>query len=69
MFRMQQKVEALGVSMCKPIEFGRCDEGVYTVQTWVNGKDAEEIIPFLSDLEMYNECLSNLMEQKTSLLI
>ncbi|HEQ7722658.1 TPA: phosphotransferase [Streptococcus pyogenes] len=53
MFRMQQQVAALGVSMCKPVEFGKCDEGVYTVQTWVDGKDAEEIIPYLTDSEQY----------------
>lgn len=53
MFRMQQQVASRGVSMCKPIEFGKCDEGVYTVQTWVNGKDAEEVIPYLADPEQY----------------
>lgn len=53
MFRMQQQVAALGVSMCKPVEFGQCDEGVYTVQTWIDGKDAEEIIPYLADSEQY----------------
>ncbi len=51
MFRMQQQLATLGVSMCKPVEFGKCDEGVYTVQTWVDGKDAEEIIPYLVDSE------------------
>ena len=29
LFRMQKNVEALGVPMCRPIEFGSCDEGVY----------------------------------------
>ena len=54
MFRMQQQVADLGISMCKPVEFGKCDEGVYTVQTWVDGKDAEEIIPYLADSEQYD---------------
>lgn len=54
MFRMQQQVAALGVPMCRPIEYGSCDEGVYTVQTWVDGKDAEEIIPHLNDFEQYS---------------
>lgn len=53
LFRMQQQVAALGVSMCKPIELGKCDEGVYIVQTWVNGNDAEEVIPYLADSEQY----------------
>lgn len=39
--------------MCRPVEFGECEEGVYTVLTWIDGKDAEEVIPFLSDSEQY----------------
>jgi aminoglycoside phosphotransferase (APT) family kinase protein len=31
-FEMMQHVEELGVPMCKPIEFGTCDEGVYLLQ-------------------------------------
>lgn len=54
MFRVQQQVTALGVSMCKPVELGKCAEGIYIVQTWVDGKDAEEIIPYLTDSEQYS---------------
>lgn len=53
MFRLQKQVADLGVSMCKPVEFGKCDEGVYTVLTWIDGKDAEEVIPFLEESEQY----------------
>ena len=53
MFRMQKQVAALGIPMCRPVEFGKCDEGVYTVQTWVDGKDAKEVIPFLEESEQY----------------
>ena len=53
MFRMQQQVAALGIPMCKPVEFGACEEGVYTVQTWIDGEDAENVIPALSDTEQY----------------
>ena len=52
-FRMQQKVAKAGVPMCAPIEFGRCKDGVYTVQSWIDGRDAEEVIPLLSDSEQY----------------
>jgi len=38
--RMRQ-VAALGIPMCQPIEFGWCGEGVYSIQSWVEGKDAE----------------------------
>jgi len=52
-FKMMQQVASLGVSMCKPIEFGTCEEGVYSIQSWIDGKDAEEIISTLSDSEAY----------------
>lgn len=47
-FRRMQQVAALGIPMCLPIEFGSCDEGVYTIQSWINGADAETVIPALS---------------------
>ena len=53
MFRMQQAVAALGAPMCRPVEFGDCDEGVYMVQTWVNGKDTEDVIPHLANTQQY----------------
>ncbi len=53
MFRMQNRVAALGVPMCRPVEFGRCDEGVYTLQTWIDGEDAEQAIPLLADSAQY----------------
>lgn len=53
MFRLQNKVADLGVSMCKPVEFGKCDNGVYTVMTWIDGKDAAEVIPFIEESEQY----------------
>ena len=39
--------------MCKPVEIGTCGEGVYTLYTWINGIDAEEAIPLLSDAKQY----------------
>lgn len=52
-FRMMQQVAALGVPMCCPVEIGRCGEGVYTLQTWVDGQDAEAVIPGLAAAEQY----------------
>ena len=54
MFHMQQRVAALGVSMCKPVAFGTCEEGVYIAQEWVDGKDVREVLPDLSDAEAYH---------------
>ena len=50
---MQLAVAALGVPMCQPIEYGECDEGVYILQSWINGRDAENVIPTLTEREQY----------------
>ena len=53
MFRMQKKVEALGVSMCNPIECGSCADGHYMLQRFVDGVDAEEAVKGMSEDEQY----------------
>lgn len=53
MFRMQEAVAKLGVPMCLPLEIGMCDGGVYTVQSWIDGEDAEPLIPTLPEAEQY----------------
>lgn len=52
-FQMMKRAAALGIPMCMPIEFGTCGEGVYSIQSWIDGVDAEEVIPALSDTEQY----------------
>lgn len=53
LFRMQQKAAELGIPMCRPVTFGKCEEGEYILETWIEGRDAEEVIPFLSRGEQY----------------
>jgi aminoglycoside phosphotransferase (APT) family kinase protein len=50
--RMKQVAE-LGIPMCLPVEFGVCDEGVYVIQSWIDGVDAEAIIPTMSQTQQY----------------
>lgn len=52
-FEMMQRLEALGIPMCRPLEFGISEQGVYSIQTWIDGIDAEEMIPTLSDADQY----------------
>lgn len=52
-FERMQQVAALGIPMCRPVELGVCDEGIYTIQSWIDGVDAEETIPTLSIQEQY----------------
>ena len=38
------EVAQLGIPMCLPVEFGTCDEGAYSIQSWIDGVDAEETV-------------------------
>ena len=48
-FCMMERLASLGIPMCLPLEFGVCDEGVYSLQSWIDGEDAEDVIPSLSE--------------------
>lgn len=52
-FDGMKKVAALGVPMCEPIQFGVCEEGVYSIQSWIEGADAGEVIDTLPDSRQY----------------
>ena len=52
-FEKMSEVAKLGIPMCQPVEFGVCDEGVYSIQTWIDGHDAEEFIGTLDRGEQY----------------
>ena len=53
LFDMLERVAALDIPMCKPVEFGTCDNGVYSIQSWIDGEDLGDILPRLSDTEKY----------------
>jgi len=44
-----------GIPMSEPIDFGTCDNGasVYMLLTWIDGNDAEKVLPTLSCKEQY----------------
>lgn len=52
-FARMQKVADLGIPMCLPLEWGICDDGVYFLQSWVDGQDAEAVLPTLSEDAQY----------------
>ncbi len=52
-FSVMQTVDTLGIPMCRPLAFGQTDEFVYSIQTWIDGEDAEEIISFYSSAGHY----------------
>ena len=55
-FEIMKKVASLNVPMSLPVDFGVCDNNtsVYQLLTWVEGEDAETVLPDLSDIEQYN---------------
>jgi serine/threonine-protein kinase len=53
LFVLHELLAAFNVSICKPIEFGACDAGVYSLQSWIDGEDLEDVMPRLSESEQY----------------
>ncbi len=53
-FLKMQEVAALGIPMCLPIEFGTCEEGGYSIQSWISGVDAESLIETLPSEKQYS---------------
>lgn len=51
--KLMNQAASLGVEMCRPVECGICAQGVYAIQTWIDGKDAEQVIPDLKNSEQY----------------
>lgn len=52
-YELTCQVATLGIPMCRPVAFGTSEEGVYTVQTWIDGVDAEEAIRQLTGDQQY----------------
>jgi len=53
LFHMMEKVAALGIPMCLPVEFGDCADGVYILLSWIDGEDLEDVLPSLTEAEQY----------------
>ena len=53
LFAMLERIAALGVPMCIPIEFGTCPDGVYSLQSWIDGEDLDTALPLLPETEQY----------------
>ena len=53
-FENMVKLAQMEISMCKPVEFGTCEEGVYVIHTWIEGVDARDVIASYSDEQIYD---------------
>ena len=45
LFDLLGRVAETGLPMCLPVEFGSWEGGTYTFYTWIDGADANEVIP------------------------
>ena len=52
-FSQMRRFSALGIPMCTPMEFGTCEEGVYTILSWIDGDDAEDRIVAMDEAAQY----------------
>lgn len=48
-----EQAAKLEIPMCLPVEFGTCPEGTYAIHTWIDGADAEALIPTLPPETQY----------------
>ena len=52
-FDRMRQLASLGVPMCETYEIGECDEGIYAVQRWIDGEDAEPALARMTREEQY----------------
>ena len=52
-FEQMGQVARLGIPMCLPVEFGICEEGAYSIQSWIEGVDAKDIVMDMDAAEQY----------------
>ena len=55
-YDMMERAYTFGVFVPKPIDLGLCDGGksVYSLSGWLDGEDAETLIPRMSEAEQYS---------------
>lgn len=52
-FAMMCKTAETGIPMCRPVAFGVTEEGVCSVQEWIEGDDLEAVLPSKTTGEQY----------------
>ena len=53
-FYWMQQVEKTGIHMCRPLHLTETQTEVHTLHSWIDGEDAERIIPALPDKAQYS---------------
>jgi len=53
LFLVLECLANLDIPISVPVEFGTCDDGIYTLQSWLDGEDLETVLSLLSETEQY----------------
>ncbi|MBR6753905.1 MAG: phosphotransferase [Clostridia bacterium] len=53
-FFWMQQVELTGIPMCRALHLEETETEVHCIHSWIDGRDAEQIIPTLPEKEQYN---------------
>lgn len=52
-YEKMSEVAQLGIPMCLPVEFGTCEGGAYSIQSWIDGEDAESLVMSMNAESQY----------------
>jgi aminoglycoside phosphotransferase (APT) family kinase protein len=52
-FAQMVRFAQLPIPMCLPIEFGTCEDGVYSIHSWIDGDDTEDRIMTMDEAAQY----------------
>jgi len=53
LFALQRRLAGMGVPMCAPLELDEDGEGARVLYEWIDGQDAEDVLPRLSAARQY----------------
>ncbi len=53
-FENMQRLAQLGIPMCLSVELGTSMDGIYSIQSWIDGVDAEEAIMAMDEAAQYH---------------
>ena len=54
LFDLLNELSSLEIPMCEPVECGLCEEGFYTLLSWIDGVDAGQYLSFLEEKMQYS---------------
>ena len=53
-FRLEEDLHKRGLPIPRPIEVGETEDSFYILESWIDGRSAEEEIPLLASTDQFN---------------